>query len=81
MGIYVKLYHDHSPNMVMSRDPTNFENFYFSPNSILNFRKCYQIWEKLAREQKRYRQKTKLGMENTPPPVLTGLTNDISPRG
>ena len=28
MGIYVKFYHDHSTNMVMSRDPAaNFEKF------------------------------------------------------
>ena len=37
---------------------SNSANFYFSPNSILNFRKSYQIWEKLAQEQKSYRQKT-----------------------
>ena len=45
MGIYVKVYYDHSPNMVMSRDLAgNFHDFYFSPNSILNFRKSYEIW-------------------------------------
>ena len=69
MGIYVKFYHDHSPNMVMSRDPGyKFRNFYFSPNSILNFRKSYHIWEKLAQEQESFRQQTKLEVENTPPP-------------
>ena len=47
---------------------SNSENFYLSPNSILNFRKIYQIWGKLAQEQKSYRQKTNWGMENTPPP-------------
>ena len=31
---------------------TNFENFYFSPNSILNFTEKYQILRKLAQEQK-----------------------------
>ena len=50
----------------------NFENFYFPPNSILNFRKSYQIWGKLAQEQKSCRQKANLGVE-TPPPVLIGL--------
>ena len=29
----------------------NFENFYFSSNSILKVRKSYQIWRKLAQEQ------------------------------
>ena len=49
MGIYVKFYHDHSLKIVMSRDPAaKFQKFYFSPNSILNFRKSYQIWGKLA---------------------------------
>ena len=44
----------------------NFENFYFSPNFILNFRKSCQIWGKFAQEQERYRQETKLGVH----PVL-----------
>ena len=39
--------------MVMSRDPGfKFGKFYFSLNSILNFRKSYQIWGKLDQEQK-----------------------------
>ena len=29
----------------------NLENFYFSPNTVLNFRKIFQIWGKLAQEQ------------------------------
>ena len=49
---------------------SNSEKFYFSPYSVLNFRKSSQIWGKLAQEQKRYRQKqTGGGVENTP--VLT----------
>ena len=36
------------------------------PNSILNFRKRYQIWGKLAKEQESYRQKTNWGEENIP---------------
>ena len=60
---------------------TNFENFYFSPDFILNFGKSYQVWEKLAQEQKGYRQKTKLGVENTPPPppppVLIELSGNL----
>ena len=51
--------------MVMSGDPGfKFRKFYFSPNSILNFTKSYQIWTKLAHEQKRYRQK-QIGGGNT----------------
>ena len=35
-----QIYPNHSPNMVMSSDPRfKFQSFYFSPNSILNFRK------------------------------------------
>ena len=42
----------------------NFENFYFAPNSILNFREVPNLG-KLIEEQKSYRQKAKL--------VLIGL--------
>ena len=46
----------------MSHDPgLKFQKFLFSPNSVLNFGKSYQIWEKLALEQKCYRLKNKLG--------------------
>ena len=55
--------------MVMSRDP-GFKFRIFSPNFVLNFGKSYQIWRKLAQEEKSYKQKTKLGgggrVENTP---------------
>ena len=44
------------------------------PNSVLNFRKIYQNWAKLAQEQKKTSQvKNTLGVENTPLPVLIGL--------
>ena len=53
MGIYVKFYNYTlqiwSCHVTLA---TNFENFYFSPNSILNFRKSYQVWGKLAQKQK-----------------------------
>ena len=63
-----------SPNMVKSRDPAfKFRKFLFLPNSILNFRESYQIWEKLAQEQKSYRQKTNWGWKTPHPPVLIGL--------
>ena len=65
MGIYVKFYHDHAPNMVLSRNPGSKFRKIFSSDSILNFRKRFQIWGKLAQEQKCYRQKN---------PVLIGLS-------
>ena len=49
---------------------SNSENFYFSPNSVLNFRKSCQVWEKLAKEQKVTGKKQIAGGT---PPVLTGL--------
>ena len=52
-GHLCQIYQNHSLNIVISRDLfSNSENFYFLPNSILNFRKSYQIWVKLAQEQK-----------------------------
>ena len=53
---------------------TSFEKFYFLPNSILNFRNNYQIWEKLAKEQKVTGKKQNSGWKH--PPVLTGLTGE-----
>ena len=67
MGIYVKF--TITTHQIWSCHVTpasNFEIFYFSPNSISNFRKSYQIWRKLAQEQKRYRQK-QIGVENSHP--------------
>ena len=64
MDIYVKFYHDHSPSMVMSRDPGyKFEKFYFSPNSMLNFKKSYQVWRKLLQAK----HKTRGGKQPPPP--------------
>ena len=52
------------------------ENFYLSSNSILDFRKSYQIWEKLA-QIKMLQAKSKTRGENhsfpPPPPVLIVL--------
>ena len=48
---------------------SNFENFYFLPNYVLNFRKSYQIWGKLAQEQK-VTSKNKFGGWKTPPQCL-----------
>ena len=77
MGIYVKL--TKTTHQIWSCHVTlasNSENFYFLPDSVLNFRKSYQIWGKLAQEQKSYRrQKTNWGGKHpSPAPVLVGLT-------
>ena len=69
MGIYVKF--TKTTHQIWSCHVTldsNSEHFYFLPNSILNFRKGYQILGKLAKEQKRYRQKTNWRVEKPPPP-------------
>ena len=69
MSIYVKF--TKATHQIWSRHVTlasNSEIFYFSPNFVLNFRKSYQVCGKLAQEQKRYRQKNKLGVGKTPPP-------------
>ena len=58
MGIYVKFsmttYQIWSCHVILA---ANFKNFYFSPDSVLNFRKSYKILAKLAQEQNTYRQK------------------------
>ena len=51
----------------------NIENFYFLPYSMLNFRKSYQIWGKLAQERKSYTQKNKTQGGKHPPKVFIGL--------
>ena len=49
---------------------SNSENFYFLPDSVLHFRKSYQIRGKLAQEQKDAGKKLSGGKH---PPVLIGL--------
>ena len=69
MGIYVKFIKiTHQIWSCLVTLASNSENFYFSPNSVLNFGKSYQIWGKLAQEQKCYIQKTNLwGGKHIPP--------------
>ena len=74
MGIYVKFikttHQRWSCHVTLA---SNSENFYFSIDSVLNFRKSYQIWGRLAQEL--LQAKNKLGVENTPPPpVFIGLS-------
>ena len=80
MGIYVKF--TKTTHQIWSCHVTltsNCENFYFSPNSILNFRKVTKFggnWLK----NKKVTGKSKLGVENTPSayrvnPIWTGGQN------
>ena len=69
MGIYVKF--TKATHQIWSCHVTlasNSENVYFSRNSVLQFRKSYQIWGKLAQEQKSYRQKTNWEWKTAPLP-------------
>ena len=68
MGIYVKF--TMTTHQIWSCHVTlasNSKNLYFSPNSILNFRKSYQVWLKFAQEQK-VKDKKQIGGWKTPPP-------------
>ena len=77
MGIYGKFtkttHHIWSCHVTLASDS---EIFHFWPNSVLNFRKSYQIWGKLAQKQKSYRQKTNWGWKT--PLVLIGLIELVS---
>ena len=56
--------------MVMSRNPGfKFQKFLFFPSSILNFRKKYEIWGKLAQEPKRLQAKKQNSGWKTPLPL------------
>ena len=59
---------------------SNSENFYFSPNSVLNFRKSYQIWGNCLKNRNVTGKKQTGGVENTPPPsvVLIGFSREIA---
>ena len=75
MGTFVKFTKTsyHSPNMVMSRDPDFKFRKFFSPNSVLNFRKSYQLWG-IDSRTKKLQAKKQTGGGKHPPPVLIGLT-------
>ena len=51
----------------------SFESFYFSPNSILNFRNVTKFGGNWLKNNKVTGKKPKSGWK-TSPPVLTGLT-------
>ena len=71
MGIYVKFtkttHQIWSCHVTLASDS---ENFYFSPNSVLNFRKSYQIWGNWLKNKKVTGQKQ---IGGGIPPVLIGL--------
>ena len=69
MGIYVKF--TKTTHQIWACHVTmasNSENLYFSSNFVLNFRKSYQIWGKLAQEKK-LQAKNELEVENAPNPT------------
>ena len=69
MGIYVKFtMTTHQIWLCHVTLASNSGNYYFSPNSILNFRKSYQTWGKLAQEQKVTGKKQIGGWKHPPPP-------------
>ena len=66
MGIYVK-FTTHQIWSCYVTPASSSENFYFLPNFLLNFRKSYQNWGKLAQEQIKLQVKNKLGDGKDPP--------------
>ena len=77
MGIYVKF--SKTTHQIWSCHVTlasNSTNFYFSPDFVLNFRKSYQIWGKLAQEQTST-VKNKLGGEKHSPPSAYRVKNGL----
>ena len=68
MGIYVKF--TKTTHQIWSCHVTlasNSENFYFSPNSVSDFRKSYQIWGSWLKNKK-VTGKKQIGGFKTPPP-------------
>ena len=62
MGIYVNFTKTiHQIFSCHMTPASTFEKFYLLPDSVLNFRKSYQIYGKFAQEQKSYKQKTNWG--------------------
>ena len=67
MGIYVKFHHDRSH---VTWPSLQYSTILFLPNSIWNFRKVTKLGGNWLKNQKVTGQKTKLGVENTPPPPV-----------
>ena len=57
-----------SCHVALSANFENYENFYFSPNSILNFRKSYQIWGIGLKNEKITGKKQNPGWKTPLPP-------------
>ena len=56
---------------------SNSENFYFSPNSILHFRKSYQIWGNWLKNKRVTGKNKTWGGKHPLPPVLIGSTRYV----
>ena len=81
-GHLCQIYHNHLLDMVMSRDSGfKFRKLLFFAQFYINFRKSYQIWGKLAQEQKvTGKKKTIGGGKHTPPPSSAyRVTNGFLP--
>ena len=79
MGIYVKF--TQTTHQIWSCQVTlasNFDNFYFSADSVLNLGKVTKFGVNWL-NNKKVTGKNNFGVENTPPPpVLIGLTHENS---
>ena len=76
MGIYVKFtkttHQTWSCHVTLA---SNSENFYFSPNFVLNFRKVTKFGGNWLKNKKVTGKKQTAEWKTPPPPVLIGLTN------
>ena len=79
MDIYVKF--TKTTHQIWSCHVTpasNSENFYFLPNSILNFRKSFQTnFGEIGSRTKKLQAKNKLGGWKRPPPPSAYRVNDL----
>ena len=79
MGIYVKF--TKTTHQIWSCHvalASNSGNSYFSPDSVLKFKKSYQIWGKLAQEQKVTGKKQIRGWKT--PLMVIGLSSHFKYR-
>ena len=81
MGIYVNFTKNHSPNMVMSRDPGfKFREFLFFAYFCIKFQEKLKNLGELAKEQKSYKQKTNWGWKTPPPPPHSAYRVNVNKR-
>ena len=77
MGIYVKFtITTHQIWSCYVKLTSNSQNFYFSPDSIINFRKVTKFGRNWFKD-KRVTGKKQIGGWKTPLPLLIGLNNQL----